>query len=405
MIYLYPNYAVGNIGSIKFLEASHSLILDGLVDSGARVTLVGLNAKTSFDASFVSLSRPSVEFASIGEVPKSAYFAKRIVFSVRQVYSLLKVVLVSEFSYLYLPGTVGSLASVFCWIFKKPYAVYVRGDLRTSAPRLFRPFHRRILEDAQFVLCTGSELKDEIKSINEKVEAVVPMSPVLFGENTWRRVPRDSEALRILFVGQIIRSKGIFELLEAFDRVGERTGRTSKLIFVGDGDDLTRLKAHVRDLGIEDNVECRGAITDTNELISIYNSSDVFCLPTYYPEGFPRVLYEAMRFALPIVTTPVGQISTVIKQGVNGFLCEPQSIDSLTDKLLLLLDSKDERVRVGREGYETLVTIREQWKEESHGHQVVKWLRETGFSNQVSGNSMTEDSGVSQHIIDSGKRI
>jgi len=72
----------------------------------------------------------------------------------------------------------------------------------------------------------------------------------------------------------------------------------------------------------------------------------VFALPSYN-EGIPAVLYEAGAFGLPVVTTPVGAISSLVRDGENGFLVTPGDVDALGASLRRLVTDRALRERLG----------------------------------------------------------
>jgi glycosyltransferase involved in cell wall biosynthesis len=77
-----------------------------------------------------------------------------------------------------------------------------------------------------------------------------------------------------------------------------------------------------------------------------FETHDVFVLPSYN-EGIPAVLYEAGTFGLPVVTTPVGAIGDLVRDGENGLLHAPGDLDALTAAVGRLVREPELRVRLG----------------------------------------------------------
>jgi glycosyltransferase involved in cell wall biosynthesis len=95
-----------------------------------------------------------------------------------------------------------------------------------------------------------------------------------------------------------------------------------------------------------------------------YAGADCVVLPSYYREGVPRVLLEASAMGVPVITTDMPGCRHALEDGTTGFLCEPRSVDSLTDTMTRMVNlSADEHLRMGaaarakmeREFDETLV--------------------------------------------------
>jgi glycosyltransferase involved in cell wall biosynthesis len=78
----------------------------------------------------------------------------------------------------------------------------------------------------------------------------------------------------------------------------------------------------------------------------MYKESDLFILPSFYPEGFPRVIYEAMLNSLPIITTPVGSIPSLLNHDDNCIFVEPRDSADLSNKLAGLLKNTRQRRKI-----------------------------------------------------------
>src|SRR5690606_12939960 len=112
---------------------------------------------------------------------------------------------------------------------------------------------------------------------------------------------------KVLYLGRITDDKGIKELIYAVNRL-KQGGYNLELTMVGNGGFMSKAKALIRELEVDDIVHLMGAVDDSREIADYFKRSDIYILPTYH-EGFPRTLYEAMIFGTPIITTFVGGIS------------------------------------------------------------------------------------------------
>jgi glycosyltransferase involved in cell wall biosynthesis len=381
MLTLIPNYAALRRDGQISLEASFPLLLAPLCEARIPLTLSAPLQAGERDGNYLPLTLPGVHFVSMGTVDQAAPTWRRLLNYLRLIPPIVRAVWGSSFCYIFFPGHVGLLAILTSWLLRRPYALYLRGDFHAVTPRVFAGLYHRILSRARFVICTGNGLRETLAPINRNIDAVVPMSPVLFTEEGKQPVAEARrDILTILFVGQLLREKGIFDLVEAIERISQTSAIGLELLMVGAGRDQPQLLQKIREKDLTKVVRCLGQIADPLALAAIYRRSDIFCLPSYFPEGFPRVLYEAMRFYLPIVTTPVGQIGTVIQDGHNGLLCEPRSVEALVDKLHRLIADDALRIKLGQAGRATLDPLLEQWRGETHGHQVLKWLKRTGMA-------------------------
>jgi len=142
----------------------------------------------------------------------------------------------------------------------------------------------------------------------------------------------------VLFVGHVLKGKGIFELVKACTDCE----RVKRLIVVGPFFD-EQLKNELIAIAKKRNdskwVEFVGE-KSREEVWGYYKTCSLFCLPSY-SEGFPYVVLEAMAFACPIVATKVGAIPEMLSDGC-GELIDAQEVESLKDALTHLLRDKED---------------------------------------------------------------
>lgn len=168
-------------------------------------------------------------------------------------------------------------------------------------------------------------------------------------------------AVQLLFLSNLIDSKGVFVLLEAC-RLLQQKQLSFYCTYIGGEGDISaqQFQEKVIVLGLGENVSYRGRKYGF-EKEEIYRQADVFILPTYYHnECFPLVLLEAMQFTLPIISTFEGGIPDIVEDGVTGFLVQQQDSVALADKLEILINNADLRSQMGVAGrtkYENKFTL------------------------------------------------
>ena len=149
----------------------------------------------------------------------------------------------------------------------------------------------------------------------------------------------------LLIVARLMRPKGVFELLDAL-RIVRRT-RPCRLVMAGAGPDGDALAKRAAALGIEGAVDMLGYATEP-ALASAYARADIFVLPTYYDEGFPLSVMEAMASGLPIVTTRIRGCADHLVPDVNAVFVPPRDPPAVAAAVERLLDDDDLRLRMGR---------------------------------------------------------
>lgn len=169
------------------------------------------------------------------------------------------------------------------------------------------------------------------------------------------------DPVQILFLSNLIESKGVFVLLEACARL-QKEDLAFNIKFIGGEGDVTAslFQEKVEALNLNGQARYVGKKYG-QEKFQAFRSADIFAFPTHYPnECFPLVLLEAMQFSLPIVTTPEGGIADIVEDGVNGFLVSQRSPEALAKKLKVLISDKQKRSEMGKAGrhrYEQKYTI------------------------------------------------
>lgn len=121
----------------------------------------------------------------------------------------------------------------------------------------------------------------------------------------------------ILFTGRLERLKGLDLLLEAFALVNKEY-KDAQLLLAGEGMERRRLEAKTRTLGLDSHVHFLGEVKHDG-VAEVMNCADVFAL-TSLSEGCPSAVLEALACGLPIVSTNVGHISKIVKDGETGFI-------------------------------------------------------------------------------------
>jgi glycosyltransferase involved in cell wall biosynthesis len=147
-----------------------------------------------------------------------------------------------------------------------------------------------------------------------------------------------------LSVGRLTLQKGHTYLLDAVTKVLARFPSTTVFIIAGEGHQRENLEKKAVDLGVEKIVHFLGNRSDVSDLLSI---SDVFVLPSL-SEGLPLALLEAMGAGLPVVSTRVGGVESVISDGENGYLLPSKDVDALSSALIKIRDDVSARQAFGR---------------------------------------------------------
>ncbi len=167
--------------------------------------------------------------------------------------------------------------------------------------------------------------------------------------------------VQLLFLSNLIASKGVFVLLEACKLLKQSKLNFHCVFIGGEGDVSAALfNQKVKQLGLNELVFYEGKKYNEEKLLA-FSKADIFAFPTYYSnECFPLVLLEAMQYSLPTVSTFEGGIPDEIEDGLTGFLVPQKNVEALTNKLQLLIENPALRQKMGaagRQKYEQEFTL------------------------------------------------
>ena len=146
---------------------------------------------------------------------------------------------------------------------------------------------------------------------------------------------RGSDEKTIIFLGRIDAAKGLNEIVEAA-RTLAMNGFVFRFTCFGAGPEKDNFVSKMS--AILGNKFHYGGIVSGSEKWNALADADIFLLPSKF-EGLPMAMLEAMAAGCVPVVSDVGSVSTVIEEGQNGYLVQPENVTQITGKLKMLLSS------------------------------------------------------------------
>jgi len=157
---------------------------------------------------------------------------------------------------------------------------------------------------------------------------------------------RRDDLITFLFVGRLVKDKGVEELVEAFERLYEKN-RKCRLWMVGYYEGVLDPISDETDKRI---ARCEGidyvGSKWNDDLLAYYAAADCFVCPSYR-EGFPNVVLEAGAMGLPSIVTDINGSREIIIEGKNGTIVPPRDVDSLYAAMEEMLYEKEWRIEMG----------------------------------------------------------
>ena len=216
------------------------------------------------------------------------------------------------------------------------YHFHNKGVSKASNNKINKILYKWVFEDSKVILLSPYLYSD--------ISAYVPEEDVYYCANgipslkDFHNELKTAGPVKLLFLSNMIKSKGVYVLLEALQKLKEK-----KLVFechfVGGWLDIKEeeFKKRIFQLGLE-NYVCVHGPKYGDEKVKFLQTCDIFIFPTFYNyECFPLVLLEAMKYGLPIISTPEGGIKDIVKNGETGYIVSQKSIEELTDNIEILI--------------------------------------------------------------------
>ncbi len=203
-----------------------------------------------------------------------------------------------------------------------------------SAPWVIKSLVRKMLctADAVIALTPGwaERLVDAFGLVRQQIRVV---ENVVDDPGPAPRTAVPGEEPRVLFLGEIGERKGLGDLLMALGTPHARRERWHAII-AGHGD-ASRYVDICRRLALAERVSFIGWQARPG-VVSLLRSASMLVLPSY-SENQPNAIIEAMAYGLPVIASRVGGIPEIVTDGETGYLVDPGDLDSLSDRLCLLL--------------------------------------------------------------------
>ncbi|MHC1713196.1 MAG: glycosyltransferase family 4 protein [Solidesulfovibrio sp.] len=274
-----------------------------------------------------------------------------------------------------LPGMAGRFAPDACvaffgipcgpaaWVLKQlyrvPYIVSLRGgDVPGFQPydlagyhKLTGPLIRFLWRGAAAVVANSQGLA----GLARKSAGATPIRMIPNGVDTKRFQPADEKPgdgpVQLLFVGRVVRQKGLDVLLDALALLPDKA--PFQLTLIGDGPLRVELTEKAQRLGLGERVRFAGWV-GREEMPAALGRADVFVFPSR-DEGMPNAVLEAMASGLPVAATRISGNEELVADGETGFLVPPDDPASLAFALARLIGDVSLCRRLGAAGREKVV--------------------------------------------------
>lgn len=246
-----------------------------------------------------------------------------------------------------------------CRLLKIPYAVNItglgtafqkQGALRTLVTMLYRI----ALKKAKVVFFENAENRQTLLDagiVMAEQTCLLNGAGVNVDHYTYTAYPIEAEPTKFLFVGRVMREKGIDELFEAVMRL-RREGFHCTLDVVGGYEENYAHK--IADYTKQGWLKYHGYQKDVRPFVA---DAHCFVLPSYH-EGMANTNLECAAMGRPLITSNIHGCKEAVVDGISGLLCQPKNADSLYDAMVRFMNlSREERKSMGDAGRQHMESV------------------------------------------------
>lgn len=262
------------------------------------------------------------------------------------------------FAYTIKPVVYGSMAAKKAKV-KHIYAmvtglgrVYTSNSLKTKIIRLITKmlYSRAFKACDKVIFQNGDDINELVEQKYLPREKTKLVSGSGVNMERFKRTPLP-KATSFLMVGRIIKEKGVMEFCEAARTVKKNHPESRFTLLGGFDSSIGALKESDIKPYIEDgSIEFPGEVKDP---VAFYGKCSVFVLPSFYREGLPRTILEALSCGRAVITTDWPGCREAIVDGENGFLVEPKNAAQLAEKMTLLIEDKEKLREMSDAAYDS----------------------------------------------------
>ena len=157
-----------------------------------------------------------------------------------------------------------------------------------------------------------------------------------------RNARDDSESI-VVMIGRLLKQKGIAEFVEIARRVQSQNPGV-RFLLAGEEESGHADAVSIQWVQAQTEIEYLGRLADVAPVLA---RADLFLFPSYYREGVPRVILEAASTGLPAIGFDVPGVREAIRDQETGYLVAPHDIDTMTTRVLALLNNNVLRLQMG----------------------------------------------------------
>ena len=221
-----------------------------------------------------------------------------------------------------------------------------------------RKFNIRLLKKVNKIIILNNNLYTKLLKLGiNNIRYIPNYIDVKLFKNNFKKDYTYKHSINLLFVGNIVKEKGIYELIVAISELHHK--HNIELDLIGDYTIQPKFLSRIKIKSSRNNLNINilGKLSKAN-LINSYPKYDLFVFPSY-SEGMSNVVLEAMASGLPILATNIPGINDNISHGETGFLFNKNNFNKLSEYLNYLIINENLRKSLGRNSHKFTMNNRD----------------------------------------------
>ena len=281
----------------------------------------------------------------------------------KRFYQLLSVKKINEFLnktdfvLIFWPSPISFLTVLLCKFKRKKYAIYKGGSWTVENPiygeirrKSFKTFFGKIIEK-MILKSTGIVFVRGFTEGRKNYFYIRGNSKFSIDDLYLKEDIKIKNKIILINVSPLNPLKGVDIIINAVKLLTDK-GLNVEFYHIGAyyENNLREMKELIKKMDLEERVKFFGYIHDKEKLKKIMREADMFVLASYM-EGFPRVIVEAMSQSLPVITTPVGGIPGLLRDGEEVLYFKKGDWKELAQKIEILINDEKLRRKLIKKGF------------------------------------------------------
>jgi len=265
------------------------------------------------------------------------------------------------------------IGSLFKDLFKVPFIATCHGTETYESKNNQRMLNFfKYAEAAEYITAASESIIPDIKSVLKSIKNPIEITNPSVDNKIFKYDAHQRNEIRkklgytsqdkvILFVGRLVKEKGILKMPTIFNKIYS-TNNKVKLLIVGDGNERNIMEKKLKNLNLPKNTYKFTGLIPPTKIPEFYNSADVFLMPAVWNEPFATCVLEAISCECPAIVSANGGIAKMFKKNGLGYLvCRKNNPKEFVNKTTHLLGDKKFSFRI-RKNLLKLINQKYTWK-------------------------------------------